>query len=202
MKGIMFNEHYGLESETLNGTKTRTSRIVNIPKTRCGKEVVYLQPDRDNIFTKVEVDLLDADGFSIEPDPSIIPSYKLNEVVAIKQSYSIALSLIDWCHREIYKDEAGWTNKMFVRNDLMPHHIKITDINVQYLQDISDEDILKEGIYYAVDPNLGEGWTFKGSKMVYDIPIDAFKELIDKTCGKGTWCRDPLVWVYYYKLVD
>ena len=28
----MFNEHYGLETATLNGSKTRTSRILKLPK--------------------------------------------------------------------------------------------------------------------------------------------------------------------------
>ena len=32
MKKIMFNEHYGLETATLNGSKTRTSRIFDEAK--------------------------------------------------------------------------------------------------------------------------------------------------------------------------
>ena len=39
MKGIMFNEHYWLESATLNGKKSRTSRIIKLPKTIFGKKV-------------------------------------------------------------------------------------------------------------------------------------------------------------------
>lgn len=35
---------------------------------------------------------------------------------------------------------------MFVRADLMPHHIKITDVKVERLQDISDDDIMREGV--------------------------------------------------------
>ena len=42
---------------------------------------------------------------------------------------------------------AGYTNKMFVKSDLMPHHIKITNIRMEQLQDISEEDCLKEGIH-------------------------------------------------------
>ena len=36
---------------------------------------------------------------------------------------------------------------MFVKADLMPRHIEFTDRKVERLQDISDEDCLKEGIY-------------------------------------------------------
>ena len=212
MKGIMFNEHYGLESATLNGIKTRTSRIVNFPKTRCGKDVCSYYVNRNNPFTKVDIELLDADGDSIEPSPTVVPLYKLNEVVAIKQAYNIALSIIDWCHRGLYKDEPGWNNKMFVRADLMPHHIKITNIDVQNLQDISYEDCLKEGIYK--DWRLDEESKYSDEELPFfswfsdeDVPTfetaqDAFASLIDKTCGKGTWDSNPLVWVYYYELLD
>lgn len=38
----------------------------------------------------------------------------------------------------------GWDNKMFVRAEHMPHRIRITDIRVERLQDISDEDCLRK----------------------------------------------------------
>lgn len=200
----MFNEHYGLESATLNGIKTRTSRIVNFPKTRCGKDVCSYYVNRNNPFTKVDIELLDADGDSIEPSPTVVPLYKLNEVVAIKQAYNIALSIIDWCHRGLYKDEPGWNNKMFVRADLMPHHIKITNIDVQNLQDISDDDCIKEGIKIGINP-YGKHYYYFDTENVRTFritPRKAFEALIDKMSGKGTWDSNPLVWVYYYELLD
>ena len=42
---------------------------------------------------------------------------------------------------------AGWSNTMFTKADLMPHHIRITDIKIERLQNISDEDCFKEGIF-------------------------------------------------------
>ena len=200
----MFNEHYGLESATLNGIKTRTSRIVNFPKTRCGKDVCSLQPTHENKFTKVDIELLDADGISIEPNSFIVPRYILNEVIAIKQAYNIVLSKIDWCHRGLYEDEPGWNNKMFVRADLMPHHIKITDIDVQNLQDISDDDCIKEGIKIGINPDGKHYYYFdtENVRTFFNTPRKAFAALIDKVSGKGTWDSNPLVWVYYYELVD
>lgn len=44
------------------------------------------------------------------------------------------------------RKRAGLHNKMFVRPDLMPHRIKITDIKVERLTDITEEDCRKEGI--------------------------------------------------------
>lgn len=99
----------------------------------------------------------------------ILPKYKLGEVVAIAQSYKD----VDRFHRKgknadylEYLDSIlpelklypGWGNKMFVKADLMPHHIKITGIKVERLQDISDEDCLKEGIIHVS--------TFLGQKYI------------------------------------
>ena len=72
--------------------------------------------------------------------------YKVGEVVAVAQKYKdIALDVPVELAAELIK-QPGWNNKMFVRADLMPHHIRITNIRVERLRDISEEDCLKEGI--------------------------------------------------------
>ena len=68
----------------------------------------------------------------------MIPYYNVGEIVAIAQPYkdiieylpmySDAILGIDGIPHKEFK--AGWTNKMFVRADLMPHHIKNTDVKV------------------------------------------------------------------------
>lgn len=86
----------------------------------------------------------------------------------------------------------------------MPHHIKITDIDVQNLQDISDDDCIKEGIKIGINPD-GKHYHYFDTENVrtfFDTPRKAFAALIDKVSGKGTWDSNPLVWVYYYELVD
>lgn len=70
--------------------------------------------------------------------------YQVGEIVTIAQAYKDIFS--DAYHIGLYGRTAGWTNKMFVKADLMPHHIKIKNIRVERLQDISYEDCIKEGI--------------------------------------------------------
>ena len=154
----------------------------------------------------------------------ILPKYKLGEVVAIAQSYMD----VDQFHRKgknaaylEYLDSIlpklklypGWGNKMFVKADLMPHHIEITDIKVERLQDISDEDCLKEGIVrqevisdespliYAYDAFLnGESGYF--ASQWFKSPKEAFATLIDKVSGKGVFQSNPYVFAYEFVLVD
>lgn len=101
------------------------------------------------------------------------------------------------------KYERGCNNKMFVRADLMPHHIRITNIRVERLQDICEEDCLKEGLWR--DDNVGlEGttyWYHGLANSSFRTAKEAYAALIDKISGKGTWESNPWVFVYNFYLV-
>lgn len=194
MKKIMFNEHFGLETATLNGSKTRTSRILKLPKSFKGTFVCgfYKYTNKQGEwFTS----LYDEDGRDI--DESYIPyRYSEGEIVAIAQRYKDIFSM-GW-KSELTGNEAGWHNKMFVKAEYMPHQIQITDIKLERLQDISDEDCIKEGI---TETPFDYGYYIKNIRLSYSEPREAFASLIEKVSTKGTWIKNPWVVVYYYKLV-
>ena len=128
--------------------------------------------------------------------------YKVGEVVAIAQSYNaIGTPQYD----KFGRDVAGNTNKMFIRTDLMKHHIRITDVKVERLQDISDEDCLREGVWqfydnkklFYVSKDIGHAPT-----VAFPSAREAFWYLIDKVSGNGTWESNPWVVAYSFELVD
>ena len=100
--------------------------------------------------------------------------------------------------------EKGYNNKMFVRSELMPNHIRINNIRVERLQDISEEDCMKEGIWR--DDNVGlEGttyWYHGLANSSFRTPHEAYASLIDRISGKGTWYSNPYVFVYDFELID
>ena len=183
MKKILFNDDHMLTRLVLAGRKTMTRRVAK------GED----------------------------------PQYKVGEVVAIAQNYH-TLVLSGYNLPGVIKNERtgketvtelhpGWKNKMFVKAELMPHHIRIVKFHGQLLQDISEEDCLREGIdrktvhlfnpedfsygYWHYDPQykrfVSEWFTeAKG----------AFAGLIDSLSGKGVWESNPLVYVYEFELVD
>lgn len=176
----MFNTRYGLEQAVLDGRKTMTRRAVT---------------------NKVAIELIEQ-GYPAMVSCTGSP-YKIGEVVAIAQSYKDCVSQAS--NRFGLRDNltkglsasAGWCNKMFVKSELMPHHIRITNIRVERLQDISDEDCLREGIYEF------EGfYTSTHDRIVHDEAKYAFASLIDKVSGKGTWEKNPYVFVYEFELID
>lgn len=126
--------------------------------------------------------------------------YKVGEVVAVAQAYK------NTCDPALVGDKSGWNNKLFVRADLMPHQIRITDIQIMRLQDISDGDCVREGVV-GLTCNLyeyrGICYSFPGDKNkmgTYLTPREAFAALIDKVSGKGTWESNPWVFVYEFEL--
>lgn len=169
----MFNDRYGLTEAVLTGRKTMTRRIVPakvaqmidavasptllvpldcIPSGMSIEEFerqwhsydtpVFIQPK-----SKEKIKFYDA-----RKDAAKLAPYKIGEEIAIAQSYhtlnKMGFVAPEWCEHTC-EDSAGYKNKMFVRADLMPHRIRITDIKVERLRDISDEDCGKEGIVHV-----------------------------------------------------
>ena len=185
MKKIMFSDKYLLTQAVLNGTKTMTRRLLK-NGTPLG---------------------------NWEETAKRLP-YKVGEIIAIAQSYNSIADERDEAETvlDLYKigdnfltmDEmgAGWNNKIFVKSELMPHHIRITDIKIERLQDISCENCLHEGIKEIDITHYRKRYVFGDHKIEYDTPRDAFASLIDKISGKGTWESNPWVVAYSFELVD
>lgn len=203
MKKIMFNDKCGLTQAVLEGRKTQTRRIITYPKTFKGKDVCGLYVYRwkvDGVIT--EICMYDRDEISIDGG-QILPKYKVGEIVAVAQSYNSFYN--DEYNPNLFPNGAGWTNKMYVKPKLMPHQIRITNVRAELLQDISDEDCLKEGVIKgqcgSADTHFMDAYYVPNDKQPYCRPQDAYEIIIDKISGKGTWRSNPLCFVYDFELV-
>lgn len=211
----MFNDKFGLTQAVLDGRKTMTRRIIKCPRTFRGEWVAGFNIHRSPSDKKIVgfPCMYDADEREFDMG-EILPKYKLGEVVAIAQSYrdsgyspdSLDRHPKDLSVRGLMKDSAGWNNKMFVKSYACRHHIKIVNVKIERLQDISDEDCLKEGIIHAYTDNDGiKRYHTPHTKRGYlstDVAQQAFSFLIDKVSGKGTWESNPFVFAYEFVLVD
>ena len=182
MKKIMFNDRYGLTKAVLEGRKTMTRRIVRNPEEVEINGHAYLKTEKLH--------------------------YKVGEVVAVAQ----CLKDMEYNPRDTktisgaiwgIDHEPAWTNKMFVPACLCIHQIRITNVRVERLKDISEEDCIREGLcwtpsgfYVKYEPDTHSRIWLRG--MTHR---SAFAELIDKVSGKGTWENNPYVFVYEFELV-
>lgn len=204
----MFNDRYGLTQAVLCGRKTMTRRMCKEYKTgelileggvEGGVEEWRYYP-AENL---VEFVMKDGSVKVCE-----LP-YRAGEVVAVAQAYKKFLlfnhAVIENGKQTTAGTTKGWTNKMFVRADLMPIKIQITDMYIERLQDISDADCMKEGVckfdygfyvpcLYRI-PSRGVLYSFK-------TPRESFATLMDKpgVGQKNIWGFNPWVVVYEYRV--
>ena len=197
-KGICFKEP--LFYATIEGRKTQTRRIITP------------QPD-DTIQLSDE---LVCAHLGIE----IKPKYKVGDTVYLKEPYlppnndrgCVYRYGMDKLKFEANFKKAKWKNKLFMPEFAARYFIEITGVRAEKLQDISDEDCIKEGIeickydgrHYVNDiwgkSKLDGVW--EKTRILYDTPQEAYAALINEINGKGTWQSNPFVWVYDYKLID
>ena len=200
MKKIMFKERYGLTQAVLEGKKTMTRRIIPL----CKNDLNFL---KEWLFSSRTC--LDGayPAYNVGDELAVAQSYSnLREVLA-KRDFKRTDALYDKFYRAMQMGEAhdgmpGWKNKMFVKGYLMPHRIRITDIRVERLQDISEEDCLREGVEKWIDCYIVTGIMCNHGKnnVCFDTPREAFAALIDRISGRGTCQRNPWVYVYEFKL--
>lgn len=213
MKKIAFSDRYGLTQAVLEGRKTMTRRIataLNHPNITDISE--WGVDNKGKAMLAITYDT------GLQED--VYPHFQIGEIVAVAQRYSQIMTFNPSvlskerlsCYGvgvEACKYLRGWNNKMFVRADLMPHRIRITNIKLERLQDIGEDDCLREGILQSVDGMdiyTFDGWV-KRNKGGIPVQVysqnrrEAFASLIDRISGRGTWERNPWVFAYEFELI-
>lgn len=224
MKKIMFNDRYGLTRAVLDGKKTMTRRIIN-------GDYEDMKAYHANGGWHFIADTKDGDSVEVKP------AYEVGETIAIAQNYKdcIGQEYLDYVAEDevcklVMNGHIGCTNKMFVRADLMPRRIRIKNIKVERLQDISEEDCRKEGIIhvnwrqylkqdvYEFTPQKYKEhslWTLpifeesfldswaekKPGEYAAESAKVAFAVLIFKLMGRKVWEQNPFVFAYEFELV-
>jgi hypothetical protein len=203
MKKIMFNDKYGLTKAVLEGRKTQTRRIIQ------ANNLFNTDKIEDYIVFDNEIQIIANNGESLI---TIKSNYNIGETVAIAQTYKKCGGFMedgtprwDYISCIVGGKNAGWSNKMFVKPELMPHQIRITKVRIERLQDISDEDCLAEGIQIgqcgSADTHFMDVYYIPNDIQPYCLPKDAYASLIDKVGKKGDWDSNPYVFVYDFELI-
>ena len=193
MKKIIFNDKYGLTRAVLEGRKTQTRRIAytgNATNIDCAICVEPKNIGRATLFHGI--------------DEITHSRYCIGEEVAVAQAYICLINDRTYSDNEILEMACskGWINKRYVKADLMPNRIRITNIRIERLQDISEEDCLAEGIVdFESRINKAHFYSITDESATYGTAKKPYSLLIDKICGKGTWKSNPYVFVYEFELI-
>ena len=100
---------------------------------------------------------------------------------------------------------SGWRPSIFMPRAASRILLEITDVRVQRLQEISDEDARAEGIEYS------EGYSVRqhahvglaeGDWIPNAPPIPSFRSLWDTIHGPGSWDANPWVWAITFQRLE
>jgi len=221
MKGILFTEI--LFNKTIRKEKTMTRRAP------ASLKVINKSPDDFiGFYHPIEEYFYASNGEGI--DLKIAPTYKLGEVVYIKEPVAMyryrqyhkgvvsdvvipaykyglphhrAIVYMPDGPRIIPNEHLIWQNKMFVGSDRARYYIRITSVKVERLYDISDEDCLKEGISTIGSHAAGDKayFDYQLNGMYLKTPQESFFSLFRYANRVPKSKEIPNIWCFAYSYV-
>ena len=193
IKPILFNTE--MVRSILDGQKTCTRRVVKTRrKDACG---FYVTKRPDGSFTGVYE--YDEDERMFENQ---LIQYKPGDILYVRET---------WCkgswgnekERYYYKADDNdfyctWHPSIHMPKEAARIWLKVTDVRVERLQDITDDGAKAEGANWKNGKNVG--WEEKMKRTA----VERFSEIWDSTIKKSDldrygWAANPWVWVIEYE---
>lgn len=185
----------------LEGRKTQTRRIVKLKHLVVPEVAGAIHPDGSG---KGWVAWFPGDGITAEKTAELYPGnagfpcpYGLpGDVLWVRESFRIIKG-------NVTGSEHDYTSEMLYKadGDLGPHQpsihmpksacrifLEITEVRVERLQDISEEDAFAEGVYDGEGP--------------YGVGHMMFEYLWENINGVDSWKSNPWVWCLTFKRID
>jgi hypothetical protein len=107
------------------------------------------------------------------------------------------------------REKYGWFKRssLFMPRKACRIKLEITDIRVERVQDISEEDAKAEGVYFYGWDDYHQtdykNYSYSDKGMCDDWGVQTAKEsyqtLWESINGKGSWGKNPFVWVIKFK---
>lgn len=105
----------------------------------------------------------------------------------------------------LFEGKPKWKPCIFMPKEACRIFLEITDIRIERLQDISEEDAIKEGIEIISHGGFGrsgEEWKNYLNGGILRTAIISFGSLWQKINGLKSWQANPFVWVIEFKQID
>ena len=220
-KPILFNTE--MVRAILEGRKTVTRRVIK-PKLRDGEygfNVWYNEITGNHVVEKY-----DEDENSFCPTRYVNPPYSVGDILYVRETfndietdtilYAADEEFIDFgCKRVddylFMESEIKWKPSIHMPKSAARIFLRITDVRVERLQDITEEQAIKEGVegipcdcknldsYGSCEDCCNYGW--------WEPPVLDFHYVWDHTIKKQDldrygWQANPWVWVYEFERME
>lgn len=212
-KPILFSTE--MVQAILAGRKTQTRRIIKLDDDSL--------PDDTCISHSIE---LDSTGEMIQGKPDVVmdfsktfpywkekkPKYQIGDVIWVRETWTNDL-VADGDGDALYTFKAEfpelkgvWKPSIFMPKDACRLFLKVTNVRVEKLQDISQEDAEKEGVEIGYEFKSVLGINIKTYKnylfgeFKWITPSLSFQTLWQKINGPNSWDENPWVWIYDFEV--
>lgn len=197
---ILFNTE--MVQAILEGRKTVTRRLLKLNENTCGLSI--LRREDDSIFGIYEIDESRVIGKKMHKPPC-----NPGDILYVRETwhkYKKRVGKGNSCRiEEFYGYKASiansedadekWRPSIHMPKEAARIWLKVTDVRVERLQEISGQEVLKEGINSLVHPNA----------FYFDMnQRDMFARLWNSTIKKSDfdfygWDANPLVWAIEFE---
>jgi len=96
-----------------------------------------------------------------------------------------------------------WKPSIHMPREAARIFLEVTNVRVERLQDITEQDAISEGIEFKEWKNgfmVNKGYKIYGEKATYDeSPIVSYRSLWENINGPSSWEKNPFVWVIEFK---
>lgn len=200
MKPILFNTE--MVRAILEGRKIVTRRVVKIPKGRTLVAPVGI--------SKAELGVMHMSGVTggITKAP-----YQVNDVLYVRETWNEwtgGYIYKAWCepfHQAGYFSNITWKPSIHMPKEAARIFLKVTGVRVERLQDITNEQILAEGINKKQIESYIEQFPENTAEWIRAAYTLAWSESWNKTIKKEQWHNyywhaNPFVWVIEFEVIS
>ena len=193
-KPILFSTE--MVQAILAGRKTQTRRVIKIKSTPFSEN--FTEAEWKNHLNRAGAKLL-------------YGGFKKGDILWVRETYGTTaignMYKASVCSPDVDKPLSGWKPSIFMPKEAARIFLKVTNVRVEKLQDISENDAIAEGV-----DMLGEtkqyNWKYyknynKSQDYTFMSPIDSFESLWQSiNAKKHPWESNPWVWVYEFERIE
>ena len=144
--------------------------------------------------------------------------YQIGDILWVRETWQTTWNENKKSWDTIYKADGGywidddgimkWKPSIYMPKKRARIFLEVTNVRVERLKDISEEDAISEGIDKKGDLYFNyvesEGYfknSFQKEYFYKEIPKVSFMSLWSKINGIDSWIANPWVWVYEFKIL-
>lgn len=95
-----------------------------------------------------------------------------------------------------------WKPSIFMPREACRIELRITNVKVERLQSISEEDARREGVKYDLTLEFNQYLNYEKGIYQCQTAVESFKTLWLEINGEKSWSENPFVWVITFERVE